>query len=79
MTLITALVGGLACGYCPGRRPRAAAVWAVVLPMVLPVQTRLLVDPENGADWPVQAAILAVALGMIRLGATLRARRPRTA
>jgi hypothetical protein len=81
MTLITALIGGLACGYLLTRRQTAIAVWLVMWAVVLPVQTRFLVNPENVADWsywPVQAAIFGVAMGMIGLGAKLRARRSRT-
>ena len=80
MTLLTALVGGLACGYVLGWRPRAVAVWLVVWAVVLAVQTRFLVAPANVADWsywPVQAVIVAVALGMLRLGALVRAGRAR--
>ncbi len=78
MTLLTALIGGAACGYLLGWRPRAVLIWFAVWAAVLPVQTRVLVAPEHAGDWsywPVQAAIAAVALGMIRLGAAARARR----
>jgi hypothetical protein len=81
MTLLTALVGGLACGYLLGWRPRAVLVWLAVWAVVLPVQTRFLVAPEHAADWsywPVQAGIVVLALGMLRLGAAARARRAAT-
>ncbi len=80
MTLITAIVGGAASGYLLGWRPLAVAVWLAVWCVVVPIQTRFVVDPASAADrsyWPVQAVIVAVALGMIRLGAALRARRAR--
>jgi hypothetical protein len=80
VTLLTALVGGLACGYLLGWRPRAVAVWLVVWALVLAVQTRFLVSPADVADWsywPVQAVIVAVALGMLRVGAMVRAGRAR--
>jgi hypothetical protein len=78
MTLATAIIGGLAAGYVFGWSRRAVAVWLAVWAVVLVVQTRFLVDPAAVADWsywPVQAAILAVAMAMIRLGAGLRRRR----
>jgi hypothetical protein len=78
MTLLTALVGGVVCGYLLGWRPRAVLVWLAVWVVVLAVQTAALVAPEHVADWsywPVQAAIVVVALGTIRLGAAARARR----
>lgn len=81
MTLTTAIVGGLACGYFLGRRLKAVVVWLALWAVVLPVQTMFLVNPDNVDDWsywPVQGAILVVAMGMIWLGAKLRARRSQT-
>jgi hypothetical protein len=82
MTLITALIGGLAVGSLLGLHRKAFVVWLAIWAVVLAVQTLFLVDPDNADDpsyWPVQAAILVVGLGMIWLGAKLRARRSRTA
>jgi hypothetical protein len=77
MTLITAIIGGLACGYIFGLRRQAFIVWLAVWAVVIPVQTLFLVDPENRDDvsyWPVQAAIVVIAAVMIWLGAWMRGR-----
>ena len=77
MTLITAIIGGLACGYIFGLRRQAFIVWLAVWAVVLPIQTLFLVDPDNRDDWsywPVQAVILVVAVAMVWLGSRLRAR-----
>lgn len=75
MTLLTAIIGGVVCGYIFGMRRRAGIVWLAVWAVVLPIQTLLLVDPDNRGDWsywPVQGAILLVAMVMIWLGARAR-------
>jgi hypothetical protein len=80
MTLITAIIGGVVCGYSFGFRRKAVVVWLIVWAVVLPFQTLLLVGADSRGDWsywPVQGAILLVAVAMIRIGAGVRAWRSR--
>ncbi len=44
MTLITAVVAGLACGYFLGLRPKAFVVWLAVWAVVLVIQTIVLLN-----------------------------------
>lgn len=81
MTLLTAVLLGLPLGYVVSPWRRAFAVWLPVWAVVLTVQTTLLLDRKSVTDWsywPVQAAILLLAVGMLRLGARLRRRRTAT-
>ncbi len=80
MTLITAVVAGLACGYFLGLRPKAFVVWLAVWAVVLVIQTIVLLKDgafqwSDWSYWPVQAVILVLAMVMIWSGAKLRARR----
>jgi hypothetical protein len=82
MTLATAIIGGLACGYLLGFGRRGFGAFLAIWAAVLTVQTLFLVPTEDVEDvlyWPFQAAILAVAVLMIWLGAKVRARRTRVA
>jgi hypothetical protein len=80
MTLIAAIVAGLACGYALGFRPRALAVFLLGWIAVLAVQTWAVLDPKDVPPqaWeyvPVQVVILALGVAMIWIGAKIRARR----
>jgi hypothetical protein len=80
MTLATAIIGGLLCGYFLGFGRRAFGVFLTVWATVLVGQTAFLVPSEDVEDvlyWPFQAIILGVAVLMVWLGARLRARRTR--
>ena len=82
MTLLLALFGGFVAGYLLGWSSRTVLLWLALWAVVLPLQTRFLVAAENVADWsylPVQGAIVALALVLIRLGAAVRARSGRPA
>src|SRR5688572_18101560 len=79
MTLMTAIVGGLACGYFLGVRPSALAVFVAIWVVVLIFQTFVALDaadvpPEAWSYVPVQVVILALGTGMIWVGMKARAR-----
>jgi hypothetical protein len=79
MTLATAIIVGLACGYLLGLRPRAGVVFGVLWIPVLVVQTFIVLDaedvpPEAWSYVPVQVVILAIGATLMWLGARLRAR-----
>ena len=79
MTLITAIVGGLICGYFFGFRLKALLVFFAVWTAVLIFQTTVALDaedvpPEAWEYVPVQGVILLVAVVMIWLGTKIRAR-----
>ncbi len=77
MTLITAIIGGLACGYFLSMRRKAFLVWLAIWAAVLTVEKVFLLDPDVVDDWdywPVQAVILVGAIVMIRQGAALHGR-----
>jgi hypothetical protein len=83
MSLATAIIGGLVCGYFLGFGRRGFCVFLAVWVAVLAVQTLVVVSasdvgPPRGDDrlyWPVQAIILTIAVLMLWLGAKVRARR----
>lgn len=80
MTLLAAVVGGLACGSMLGWRWRTIGLWLAVWAAMLVVQTLVVVEGDHVTDWsywPVQAAILLVGLGLIWLGAMVRRWRTR--
>jgi hypothetical protein len=81
MTLATAIIGGLLCGYLLGFGRRAFGVFLAVWVVVLVVQTAFVVPAEDQdlLYWPFQAIILGAAVLMVWLGAKLGARRARTA
>lgn len=79
MTLITAIVGGLICGYFLGFRLKALLILLAAWTLVLLFQTFVILDADNVPPeaWeyvPVQAVILLVAVLMLWLGATIRSR-----
>jgi len=84
MTLITAVIAGLACGYFLGLSRKAVAIFVVVWSVVLIVQTFFMLDkedvpPEAWSYIPVQIVILAIGAGLLWLGAKLRSRSSRMA
>lgn len=82
MTLATALIGGLLCGYFLGFGRRAVGIFLVIWVPVLLIQSFFLLPAGTTDDpsyWPVQAAILAVAVLMVWLGAKVHAWRTRVA
>jgi len=78
MTLATAVLGGLLCGYFFGLRRRPLAVFFATWLAVLVFQTLALdpadVPPQAWEYVPVQAVILGIGLGMVWVGAKVRAR-----
>jgi hypothetical protein len=75
MTLITAIIGGLLCGYFLGFGRRAFGVFVVVWASALLIQTTFLVSQQDKEDvlyWPFQAIIFGVAVLMVWLGTRLR-------
>ncbi len=79
MTLITAIVLGLASGWLFGFTNRALVVFLPIWLVVLVLQTVFVLERERipPEDWgyvPVQFVILAIAALMIWLGAKLRSR-----
>lgn len=81
MTLVTAIIGGLACGYFLGFGRRSFATLLPLWTAVAVVQTLFLVPTErvDAGYWPFQGIILALAVLMVWLGATVRARLSRAA
>jgi hypothetical protein len=82
MTLITAIIVGLACGYFLRLRPKAFIVFGAIWSVVLIFQTFVALDkedvpPEAWAYVPVQVVILGVGAAMLWLGAKLRSRSAR--
>lgn len=79
MTLITAIVLGLALGWIFGFTNRALVVFLPIWLVVLVLQTmfvvaRARIPPKDWGYVPVQFAILAIAALMIWLGAKVRSR-----
>ena len=84
MTLITAIVGGLICGYFFGLRLKALLIFLVAWTLVLIFQTVVALDPKDVPPeaWeyvPVQMVILVAGGAMIWLGSKMRARVARQA
>jgi Na+/H+ antiporter NhaD/arsenite permease-like protein len=82
MTLITAIIAGLGCGYFLGLRPKALAVFLAVWLVVLIFQTFIALDaedvpPEAWEYVPVQVVIFLVGMVMIWGGTKIRARSSR--
>ena len=79
MTLATAIIAGLVCGYFFGWHQKAGLVFVPVWLAVLVFQTAVVLDddvvpPEDWAYVPVQLMIFLLGVAMIRLGAWFRAR-----
>jgi hypothetical protein len=79
MTLITAIIVGLACGYFLGLRPKGFIVFGAIWSVMLMFQTFVALDkedipPEAWAYVPVQIVILGVGAAMLWLGTRLRTR-----
>ena len=79
MTLVTAIIGGLAFGWFFGFTKKTFVVFAPIWLAVLIFQTTVLLADENipPEDWvyvPVQVVIAGIAVLMVFAGAKLRAR-----
>jgi len=79
MTLMTAIVAGLICGYFFGLRPRPVIVFLLVWTLVLLFQTFVALDaedvpPEAWVYVPVQVVILLAGAVMTWLGSKVRSR-----
>ena len=79
MELINALVLAGPLGFLIRDRRRSLGVWLAVWAVVMPIQTIVVVRSSDDASDPlypvVNAAILALGIGLNVLGARLRARR----
>jgi hypothetical protein len=76
MTLATAIIGGLACGYFLGLSRKALVVLLPLWIAVLIVQSTLVLDDEDIDAFyvPVQIVILTIAFAMLWIGAKVRSR-----
>ena len=79
MTLITAIVAGLACGYFLGFAQKGFLVFTGIWLLVLLFQSFVALDkedvpPEAWEYVPVQIVIFAIGTLMLRLGAYARTR-----
>jgi hypothetical protein len=79
MTLITAIIGGLICGYFVAPRLKAFLILLLPWTLVLIFQTTVALDPEDvpPESWeyvPVQIVILLVGAAMVWIGGKIRSR-----
>jgi hypothetical protein len=82
MTLVTAIIVGLACGYFIGLRAKGFLVFVAVWATVLVIQTLWVVPKEDTTDvlyWPFQAGIFIIGVVMVWLGSKVQVRRNRSA